>query len=207
MKFILVILTSFCALGLYGQRVFATNSWGSTILQFSKGKINTTADIGFRTTNHFIKQPRTSLFRIMVDYGKTQKHRLGIGSAYFEHYNLETIQELRFFVHYHFFKETRFNRFSIRMRDELRFFSTHTTLNRFRVQLSNQCNYFKTFNPYTSVEYFYTPKTQLIEQRYLLGMQSKLTKSSKLNTYYQLQYQSTIPYAQHIIGIQFLINL
>jgi len=209
MKFLILLVAvihmSFCSIG---QRTYESNLWTSAVLRGKWKQWNLTTDIGYRFTETFIQRRRTALGRILVDYGKNDKHRFGLGLAYFEHYNTLTIGEPRFFIHYLFNKAIHNHKISSRLRNEFRLFENGNLENRTRLQISDLISLTNKLSIQLSVEHFLTPgKDMLHEQRYLSGLQFNLLKNVSLQGFYQLQYQSTINYAQHIIGTQFIIQI
>jgi hypothetical protein len=75
-----------------------------------------------------------------------------------------------------------------------------------------QAAYFRDVNRFVGVqasaEVFFTPdNTSLLEQRYLIGTNTKISEQVKLVFYYMGQFQSNVKYLQNMIGIQLQIIL
>lgn len=185
-----------------------SNLWHSLALRTSFNKYILTTDFGYRSCDHFTRQSRTALGRILLERSLESAHRIGIGFACFEHFKAssKTI-EYRPFVQYTFEKSQQHVTYRIRFRDELRIFQNEYFANRGRLQGTIFLRNTKKLQPFITAELFYTPgKHELFEQRYQSGI---LLKSDKMQftTFYTLQIQSSISYVQHIIGWQLLRNI
>jgi len=196
------------ALSAFSQRPFESNLWSSFVLNVKKNEWAVVTDLGYRWCNSFIEERRTGLARITIDRNVIKNHRLGIGYAYFEHYGEITSKENRLFLQYAKglnFENTKLN---FRFRNELRTFNNRNTTNRMRLQMA----YFRDLSPFlgaqASVEIFCTPGTNpLLEQRYLTGLNMKISEQAKLLIFYMGQFQSNVKYLQNMIGIQFQMLL
>lgn len=193
----------FISVATLSQRPFAENVWSSMLVNYKDAKWGVTADVGYRSCNQFVQNPRTALFRLTTDRVIIKDHRIGLGYAYFEHYNTTSSYENRWFVQYSKGFEIKNSRLIVRLRNELRTYNNRNTTNRTRIQLTWIKKLSETFRSQFSTELFYTPgQSSLFEQRYTLGLNSSITNHLKLTGFYTLQIQSSINYLQHIIGIQ-----
>ena len=200
---LLVISFFFNSIATFSQRPFAENVWSSMLVNYKVAKWGVTSDVGYRSCDQFVQNPRTALFRLTIDRAIKKDHRIGLGYAYFEHYNTISSYENRWFVQYSTNFEIKKSRLNVRLRNELRTYNNRNTANRTRIQLTWIKKLSETFKSQFSTELFYTPgQSSLFEQRYTLGLNSSITNHLKLTAFYTLQLQSSIDYSQHIIGIQ-----
>ena len=204
----LFLISSFChLLSCFGQRPYHENVWSSLILNYKLSKWNINADAGYRWCDHFVNTKRTSLVRFSVDRSLGKIHRLGVGYAYFEHYNTISSFENRLFLQYIAGLNLSDSKLNIRIRNELRTYNNRETGNRSRLQLSWLADLNNRYGSQLSGEVFYTPgKKPLFEQRYTLGLISKFSDNIKILAFYTAQLQSNIDYLQHIIGLQLQIE-
>lgn len=202
-----IVFLSF-ALSVFSQRPFESNLWSSFVLNIKQNEWAVVTDLGFRWCDSFIQEKRTGLARITIDRSLIKNHRLGLGYAYFEHYGELVSKENRLFLQYATginFEKAKLN---LRFRNEIRTFNNRNTTNRMRLQAA----YFRDVNRFVGVqasaEVFFTPNnTSLLEQRYLIGTNTKISEQVKLVFYYMGQFQSNVKYLQNMIGIQLQIIL
>lgn len=191
------------------QRTYETNVWNSIQCKKSIQKFGLTFDVGFRTCDEFLHRKRTALIRGLGSYN-WKNHEFGIGYAYFEHFNSSKTTESRPFIHYSFLQKSKtFNaKLQFRIRNEFRSFCTGSNLNRLRAQLYTEWMEDRAVSPIVMIELFHSNDVnKLFEQRYMVGSSIDISSLLKLNLFYQLQYQSTVNYGQHIIGWQIRIEL
>ena len=203
-----LFLTLCITLSAHAQKPYLSNLWQSLSVRGKLNKFAVVVDLGYRSNDHFIRNPRTALGRIIIDYELIPAHRLGIGYAYFEHYKTGTTIENRPFIQYSFEKANAKTIFRLRFRNELRVFKQEQLANRSRLQGSMSLMNSRIIQPTLSLELFFTPgKSHLIEQRYQFGIQHKREHLQGV-LHYTLQIQSSVNYLQHIIGYQinYIIN-
>jgi hypothetical protein len=196
------------ALSLHGQRPFESNLWSSFVLNIKQNDWGIVTDLGYRLCDSFINQRRTALARITVDRSLIKNHRLGLGYAYFEHYGGVTSRENRLFLQYSTAFTFQDSKLNFRFRNELRTFNNRNTTNRMRLQVAYFRDLSPLFGAQTSAEIFYTPgNNSLVEQRYLTGINTRISEQVKLVCYYMGQIQSNVKYLQNMIGIQLQVIL
>jgi hypothetical protein len=191
-----------------GQRPYAGNLWSSFNLNCKLNEWAVVTDLGYRLCDSFINQRRTALGRITIDRNLIKNHRLGLGYAYFEHYGGVTSKENRLFFQYATALNFEDSKLNFRFRNELRTFNNRNTTNRMRLQAAYFRDISTFFGAQVSAEIFYTPGNQsLLEQRYLAGLNMKISEQVKLVCYYMGQFQSNVKYLQNMIGIQLQVIL
>jgi hypothetical protein len=186
------------------QGISSNNLWQSLSVRIPIKKMQFTSDFGFRTHDNFLKSPRTALARFVLDRELANGHRLGLGYAYFEHYqeNWNSRKENRPFLQYSYESETPNFAYRFRFRNEFRSFDDNVLVNRSRLQGYISFLIEKKIQPYLSAELFYTPgKNELLEQRYQTGLQWRNSKIQGV-LLCMIQTQSSVDYLQHIIGYQ-----
>lgn len=212
MKTILLIL-SLNIFSLFSQDAYKQNLWLALHVRKNwNDKYWLTIDGGYRSFDHFIRDNRTILGRIVFEKFLDKKNSIGLGYAYFDHQQANRIFENRFILHYRFIHKFKKSDLNVRVRDEFRSFPwKRTTTNRVRAQISYQYNGIHPyFQPAIAFEYFYTSgdkKTENTEQRYQASIFSKWNPWFTSQIFYTLQNQSFINEIQNIIGLQININL
>ena len=186
-----------------GQRPFHENAWSSLLVNYKLSRWNITADAGYRSCDQFLQSKRTSLIRFTAERSLGEIHRLGVGYAYFEHYNTVNSYENRLFLQYNAELNLNRSKLNFRFRNELRTYNNRDTGNRSRLQVTWLKEITDRLGMQLAAEALYTPgNNALFEQRYTAGLNSKLTDNVKMIGFYTAQLQSNIDYLQHIIGLQ-----
>lgn len=197
----------------YSQDTYQKNLWLALHIRKNwNDKYWLTLDGGFRSFDHFIRDNRTILGRVVFEKFINSKNSIGLGYAYFDHQQTSRIFENRFILHYRFIQKFKKSEISVRIRDEFRFYpSKRTTYNRIRAQVNYQYNGIHPyFQPAVAFEMFYTSgdkKTENTEQRYQVSIISKWNSIVASQVFYTLQNQSFIKGVQNIIGLQLNINV
>ena len=185
------------------QHPYAENLWTSALINFKTKKISFTGDAGYRLCNQFVHSPRTHLVRMTIDYSINNLHKIGMGYAYFEHFSSLNSSENRYFIQYIASMETKKATINLRFRNELRTYNNRSTGDRTRIQATINKKLSSNFSAQVGGELFYTPgKNALFEQRYSIGLTTKISSHFKILTFYTTQFQSTISYLQNIVGCQ-----
>lgn len=208
MKKIIVLLLIIIGEKVIGQSTYQSNLWNSVLMNYTTKNFRVNSEIGLRMHDHFVRSYRTALGRIVAERRLDSTHGIGLGYAYFEHFNKTSVGENRFFLQYSVALRLKQLRFNFRFRNENRFFENRITTNRSRLQIQIRPSKEKKFQPQGSAEGFFTPgKNALAEQRYAVGILIRANQKFSILAYYMGQFQSNNPYLQHILGWQAQLNL
>jgi hypothetical protein len=205
---LVVLVIAFSAFSVaYSQRTLSENIWTSLVFRYKTPRFQVTGDMGYRMCDNYIHSKRTILARLTIEKS-FKNNSLGLGYAYFEHYINSQSTENRLFVEYSRQFDLERRNFNLRLRNELRTFNDRRTTNRIRIQGTFCRELTKQIEARLSSEIFYTPgKQALIEQRYSTGLIWKFHQLFTIIPFYTLQWQSNVPYPQHIFGTQFQVSL
>jgi hypothetical protein len=196
---------------------YEKNTWFSFVWRHTfNNNVQLTSDIGYRMYDNFLGARRQDLIRVLLERSY-DRNQFGLGLAYFETVKRGTNifePEKRFFFNYNYQKSINGLLYNLRIRDELRYYSTKSQLdNRIRLMLSvDYDNEIKWFRPRISCEGFLTTtQKNNFEQRYTVGNQFYINTLFRLYLFYTLQLQSKLTdenrfVNQNIIGFQLILN-
>jgi hypothetical protein len=213
MRTILILFFLFKTAAYISQEAYQQNLWIALHIRKNwNDKYWLTFDGGYRSFDHFIRDNRTILGRVVFEKFIDKKNSIGLGYAYFDHQQTNRIFENRYILHYRFIHKFKKADLSIRVRNEFRSYPwKRNTNNRIRAQINYQYNGIHPFfQPAIAFEMFYTSgdkKTENTEQRYQLSIISKWNSFFGSQIFYTLQNQSFIKEIQNIIGLQLNINV
>lgn len=208
--FLIAFLFSF---SLKSQEEYKENLWLSVQVKKNwNDNYCVTVDAGYRAFDHFIKDNRTLLGRVIFEKFINPKNSIGLGYAYFDHQQTDRISENRFMLQYRNIQKFNNSELGLRVRNEYRIYPMKkNTLNRLRGQISYQYNNIHAyFQPSFAFEMMYTAgnkKTQNNEQRYQLSIFSKWSKTLSTRAFWTFQKQSFIKELQNILGLQLNIDI
>ncbi len=211
--FYLIVFSLVFQARVFCQANYSENLWLGALVNGKVSKSSSlTGDIGYRTYENFIKEKRTFLARIVFEKALSEKHIVGIGYAFFDHFSKNSginLEQRPFLQYRSRFQKNKFD-FQLRIRNEFRFFTSRSEFNnRSRVQFQIRYNLFEgRLIPIFGVETFLsTGKKSLFENRFTAGLNLRINQKISALVFYTLQTQSSYKGIQNIVGIQTQINL
>ncbi len=212
MKWLPIIAIICAGQSSFTQEAYQQNSWGSLVWNHRwNAKVETTADIGHRRCDGFIQRQRQALGRLTILYRFRNGFTAGAGFAWFRHSALTSIitNEYRPFLELGFRSGKKRWNWQMRFREEWRLYpSIEKNFHRARLQIQvRRTTHLSCLEPRVSIEGFSTIQQHvLLESRITVGNNIKL-RSHSLFLFYTLQNQTSVDGNQHIIGLQFSINI
>jgi hypothetical protein len=168
------------------------------------------ADVGYRLRNFDFSHPTQFLGRCSFSK-KWNSFQFGIGGALFFHatQNSNFRKEYRPFLQVNYLKSFLKHEFSVRFRNEFRFFERENLVNRMRLNLNYKLNIKQNFALTITPEFFYSlNETSLFESRYQFGSLIRFFEGNEVLFFYQYNWQKgTTVNAFHVLGITYTKRL